>query len=76
MFLSEAIEFSKQFSSCHPKIFKGFVEWRSCDSETDGYVVLTNLANESISAQMKDYIKTHKLRMERLKDYWMICTLT
>ena len=40
MILSQAIEFSKQFPSCHPKIFKAFVEWRGANTETDGYVVL------------------------------------
>ena len=40
MILAEAIEFSKQFHNCHPKIFKGFVEWTSGNAETDGYVVL------------------------------------
>ncbi len=79
MFLAEAIEFSKQFPSCHPKIFKGFVEWRSFDTETDGYVILTTLAdrsfNESFSTEIDDYIKSHKLRVERFKDYLMICTL-
>jgi hypothetical protein len=75
MFLAEAIEFSKQFSSCHPKIFKEFVEWKSCSIGTDSYVVLTNLANDPFSTQMKDYIESHKLRVERIKDYWMICTI-
>ena len=77
MILAEAIEFSKQFPSCHPRIFRGFVEWRSGNTETDGYVVLSDatLANESCSNQMEDYIKSHKLRVEHVKDYLMICTL-
>ena len=73
MILAEAIEFSKQFPSCNPKIFKGFVEWRSGNTETEGYVVLTT-SNESFSTQMEDYIKSHKLRVERFKDYWLVCT--
>jgi hypothetical protein len=77
MILAEAIEFSKQFPSCHPKIFKAFVEWKSGNTETDGYVVLSDatLANESSSNQMEDYIKSHKLRVEHVKDYLMICNL-
>ena len=79
MFLAEAIEFSKQFPFCHPKIFKGFAEWRSFDTETDGYVILATSAdesfNESFLTQMEDYIKSHKLRVEHFKDYLMICTL-
>ena len=77
MILAEAIEFSKQFPNCHPKIFKGFVEWRSDITETDGYVVLSDatLANELCANQLEDYIKSHKLRVEHVKDYLMICTL-
>ena len=75
MILAEALEFSKQFPNCHPKIFKGFVEWKNCSAETNGYVVLTTLANESFSTQMTDYIKSHKLRVEQVKDYWVICKL-
>jgi len=75
MILTEAIEFSKQFPSCHPKIFTGFDEWKNCSSETQGYVVLTTLTKESISSQMNDYIKSHNLKIEPAKDYWMISTL-
>ena len=77
MILSEAIEFSKHFPSCHPKIFKAFVEWRSGNTEADGYVVLSDaiLANELCFNQMEDYIRSHKLRLERVKDYLMICNL-
>jgi hypothetical protein len=77
MMLAEAIAFSKQFPNCHPKIFKGFVEWRGSNTETDGYVVFSDatLANESCSNQMKDYIKIHNLRVEHIKNYLMICTL-
>ncbi len=59
MILAEAIEFSKQFPSCHPKIFKGFVEWRSGNTETDGYVVLSDatLANESFLIKWKIILK-------------------
>ena len=72
MILAEAIEFSKQFPSCDPKIFKGFSEWNSCGIQLQGYVVLTALADEFFSIQMEDYIKSHKLRVEQVKDHWMI----
>ena len=72
MILSEAIEFSKQFPSCHPKIFKEFAEWRSCNTRTDGYVILTTLAKEIFSTKMDDYIKSQKLQVDQIKDYWMI----
>jgi hypothetical protein len=77
MILAEAIEFSKQFPSCHPKIFKEFFEWKSGNTETNGYVVLSDatLTNELCSNQMEDYIKSHKLRVVHVKDYLMICTL-
>lgn len=75
MILTEAIEFSKQFPSCNPKIFMGFVEGKNCSSKTQGYVVLTTLTSEAFSNRMEDYIKSHKLKVEQLKDYWMICTL-
>lgn len=78
MNFAEAIEFSKKFRDCHPKVFKGFNEWGVCDTETEGYVVLTdaNLSNGGCSDQMQDYVKTHKLRIERVKNYLMICTPT
>jgi hypothetical protein len=74
--LAETIEFSKKFPSCHPKILKGFIEWRSGRAETDDYVFLSDatLTNESCSNQIEDYIKSHKLRVERVKDYLMIFT--
>jgi hypothetical protein len=77
MDFAEAIEFSKKFPTCHPKVFKGFIEWGICDTETDGYVVLTDaaLANEPCFNQLEDYVKSHKLRIEHVKDYLMICTL-
>jgi hypothetical protein len=72
----EAIEFSKKFPTCHPRIFKGFIEWGICDTETEGYVVLADeaLTKELCSIQIEDYVKRHKLRMEHGKDYLMICT--
>ncbi|MGE5533852.1 MAG: hypothetical protein ACM3UN_05830 [Bacillota bacterium] len=73
MILAEAIEFSKQFPSCRPKIFKGFTEWNK-STELNDYVVLTTLDNEPFSTQMEDYIKSHNLRVEQVKDYWMIST--
>ena len=74
MILAEAIEFSKKFPSCHPRIFKGFVEWKSCDTGAEGYVVLTDSTNEPCSSQMEDYIRSHRLRVRRIEDYLMICT--
>ncbi|MGD0644211.1 MAG: hypothetical protein ABSA75_04835 [Candidatus Bathyarchaeia archaeon] len=73
----EAIEFTKKFPTCHPKVFKGFIEWGICDTETDGYVVLTDAAsaNEPCFNQLEDYVKSHKLRIEHGVDYSMICTL-
>jgi hypothetical protein len=76
MILAEAIEFSKQFSTCHPKIFNEFAEWKSGNTETNGYVVLSDatLPNESCSNQMEDYIKSHKLRVKHVKDHLVIFT--
>ena len=73
----EAIEFSRKFSICHPKVFKGFFEWGIWDSETDGYVVLTDtaVAKESDFNELEEYVKSHNLKMENYKDYFMICTL-
>ena len=77
MDFAEAIEFSKKFPACHPKVFKGFVEWGIWDNETDGYVVLTDiaLAKGSCFSELEDYAKSHKLRIDYGKDYLMICTL-
>ena len=76
MDFAEAVEFSKAFPTCHPKVFKGFIEWGIWDTETEGYVVLTDaaLTNWSCSNQLDDYVKSHKLRIDRSKDYLMICT--
>jgi hypothetical protein len=76
MDFAEAIEFSKKFPSCHPKVFKGFIEWGIWDTETEGYVILadTALANEPYVNQLEDYFKNHKLRVDHGKDYLMICT--
>ena len=77
MDFAEAIEFSKKFRIYHPKIFKGFNEWGIWDTETEGNVVLadTALASEPCSNQMEDYIKSHDLRIEHIKNCLMICTL-
>ncbi|MGD0644378.1 MAG: hypothetical protein ABSA75_05685 [Candidatus Bathyarchaeia archaeon] len=77
MDFAEAIELSKKFPTCHPKVFKGFIEWGICDTETDGYVVLTDVvsADEPCFNQLEDYVKSHKLRIDYGKDYLMICTL-
>ena len=74
MDFAEAIEFSKKFPTCHPKVFKGFIEWGIWDNETDGYVVLTDtaLAKESCFNELEDYAKSHKLRIDYGKDYLMI----
>lgn len=73
----EAIEFSKKFPACSPKVFKGFVEWGICDTETEGYVVLADatLAKEPRYNELKDYVKSHNLRIDYNKNYLMICTL-
>jgi hypothetical protein len=74
MILAEAIEFTKQFPSYRPKIFTGFVESSRCNQIAQSYVVLATSTNESFSAQMEDYIKTHRLKVERFKDYWLVCS--
>ena len=76
MNFAEALEFSKKFPASHPKVFKGFIEWGIYDTETEGYVVLTDtaLTNESGPNQLEDYAKSHKLRIDHGKDHLMICT--
>jgi hypothetical protein len=77
MDFAEAIEFSKKFPKCHPKVFKGFIEWGIWDTETEGYVVLTDASSvrEPCSDKLKDYVNSHKLRIDHVKDYLMIGTL-
>jgi len=77
MDFAEAIEFSKKFRVYHPKIFKGFNEWEIWDTETEGYVVLTDaaLAKEPSFNQLEDYVKSRKLRIDHIKDYLVIGTL-
>jgi hypothetical protein len=76
MDFAEAIELSKKFPTCNPKIFKGFSEWGILDTETDGYVVFTNAASakESCFNEVESYAKSHKLRIDQDKNYLMICT--
>lgn len=58
MDFAEALEFSNKFPNCHPKVFKGFIEWGIHDTETEGYVVLTdtNLTHEPTFNLLKDYL--------------------
>ena len=76
MDFAEAIEISKRFSSCHLKIFKGFIEWGICDSETEGYVVLADptLSKEPCFTELEDYVRSNNFRIDHVKDYLMICT--
>jgi len=76
MNFAEALEFSKKFPAAHPKVFKGFFEWGICDTETEGYVVLTDttLANDPSSNQLEDYVKRHKLKIDHGKDHLIIYT--
>ncbi|MGA2681575.1 MAG: hypothetical protein ABSF44_07225 [Candidatus Bathyarchaeia archaeon] len=77
MDFAEAVEFSKKFRTCNPKVFKGFIEWGICDAETDGYVVLADatLARKSYFSELEDYVKSHKLRIDFGEDYLMVSTL-
>ncbi len=77
MNFAEAIDFSQKFPTVHPKVFKGFIEWGIWDTETEGYVVLTDAASDSqrCSNQLEDYVKCHNLRIDQLKDYLMITTI-
>ena len=77
MDFSEAVEFSHKFPTVNPKIFKGFIEWGIWDTETEGYVVLTDAASDSqlCSNQLEDYVKCHNLRIDQVKHYLMIATL-
>ena len=77
MDFAEAVRISKKFPTCRPKVFKGFVEWGIYDTETDGYVVLADaaLTKKSCFNELKDYVKSHNLRMDLGTDYLMISTL-
>ena len=77
MDFAEALEFSRKFRICHPKIFIGFSEWGIMDTETEGYVILADsaFAKEPHFNQLEDYVKTHKLRIDHSQDYLMICTI-
>jgi hypothetical protein len=77
MYLAEAIDFSKKFSAFHPKVFKGFIEWGIWDTETEGYVVLTDAGSDSQLCfnHLEEYVKGHNLRIDQVKDYLMISTL-
>ena len=74
MVFAEDAEFSKKFSACRPKVFKGFIEWGICDTETDGYVVLADaaLTKKSCFNELEDYVKSHNLRIDIGQYYLMI----
>ena len=77
MDFAEAVKFSKKFPACRPKVFKGFVEWGICDTETEGYVVLADaaLAKQSCFSELQDYVKSNNLKIDHSQDYLMISTL-
>jgi len=77
MDFADAVEIVKEFPTCHPRIFKGFYEWGVCDFETEGYVVLADLAStkEPIFNQVEDYAKNHNLRIDQGQDYLIICSV-
>ena len=77
MNFAEAVKISKKFPTCRPKVFKGFVEWGIYDTETDGYVVFADAAvtKKSCFNELKDYVKSHNLRIDLGTDYMMISTL-
>ena len=77
MDFAEAIEVSKKFRSLNPKVFKGFAEWGIYCGETEGYVVLTDVAltDRSLSNQLEDYVKTHRLRIDQCNSHLMICSI-
>ena len=74
MDFAEALELAKKFPACHPRVFEGFIEWGVWDTETEGYVVLTDadICKESRFKQLRDYVKSHKLRIDYGEDYLMI----
>jgi hypothetical protein len=76
MIFSEAIEFSKKFHVCHPKIFNGFMDSGLCHNKTDSYVVLADyyLAQELCYFELTEYVRDHNLRIDHYKDYVMIST--
>lgn len=76
MDFADAIELVKKFPAGHPKIFKGFFEWGICDIETEGYVVLADVASskEPVFNQLDDYTKSHQLRIDQSQDYLIIST--
>jgi 16S rRNA U516 pseudouridylate synthase RsuA-like enzyme len=76
MDFAEAIEFLKKFDAFHPKIFKGFLEWGILDTETDGYVVLTDSGSiqESFTNELNNYVKSHKLRTDNVRGYLLVST--
>ena len=75
MDFAEAIEITKKFPNYNPKIFKGFDEWGVYDTETEGYVVLTEASSGHSSKQLENYVKSHKLRIGQVEGHLMICTL-
>ena len=78
MIFAEAIEFSKKFHVCHPKIFKGFIDLGMSHNRADSYVVLANysLAQELCYFELTEYVRNHNLRIDHYKEYVMISTLS
>jgi hypothetical protein len=78
MIFAEAIEFSKKFPLCQPKIFNAFSNWGFRDVGTTEYVVIANLSltRETCYDKVADYVKSHNLRIEHFNDYLMISTIS
>lgn len=73
----DALALLKKFPSYNPKIFRGFSEWGICDSETEGYIILADIAEtkEPGFKQLEDYAKSHNLRVDEGQDYLVISTV-
>jgi hypothetical protein len=77
MIFVEAVEFSKKFPECHPKIIKGTIFHDNWNSVKDDYVVVVDseLAVGPFSNELENYLKTRKLTLDQIQNYLMVRTI-
>jgi hypothetical protein len=77
MIFVEAVEFSKKFPECHPKIIKGTIFCDIWSNVKDDYVVVVDseLAAGPFSNELEDYLKSRKLILDQIQNYLLVRTI-
>ena len=78
MIFIEALELSRKFPTCNPRMFKGFTEWSISNISFEDYIVIADasLAKKTCFNELEDHVKCHNLIINLVKDYLMICNIS